>query len=277
MTRIDAHQHFWRTDRRDYGWLTPESGGLYRDFLPDDLKPLLDGAGVAATVLVQAAPTDAETRYLLDLADRYDWIAGVVGWTDLASPHALHRISALAEHPKLVGIRPMLQDLDDPDWILRQDVRPGLYALATRDLVFDALVRPRQLAAIIAVADRFPDLRIVVDHAAKPDIGGGISPEWVRDIATIATRPNVVAKMSGLLTEAPPGAGPDALRPVVDTLIAHFGTDRLLWGSDWPMLTLAGGYQAWHDLSEALLDGLAPDARAAIFGGNAARIYKVAA
>lgn len=276
MMRIDAHQHFWSTARRDYGWLSPDDAHLYRDFGPGDLRPLMDGAGIDATILVQAAPTEAETAYLLDIADRHDWIGGVVGWTDLASPHALRRIAALADRPKLVGVRPMLQDMLDPAWINRPPARPGLHALATYGLVLDALVRPHQIYGITAVARAFPSLTIVIDHGAKPAIGADDPAQWLSDMRAAAAHPNVHVKLSGLLTEAPPGAGAEALRPYVEPLLEAFGTERMLWGSDWPVLTLAADYAHWCSITGELLAGLDPQSRSAILGGNAARIYRPA-
>ena len=273
--RIDAHHHLWRPARGDYGWLTPELRALSRDFDAEDLEPLLQSANIDATILVQAAPTDAETDYLLAIAHETSWIAGVVGWTDLAAPDAPARVARLAERPKLVGLRPMLQDLPDPNWILTPDVRDGLSAMATHGLVFDALVREFQLLAITLLAQRFPTLSIVLDHAGKPVMDGPPSKNWHDAIGSLANLPNISVKLSGLLTEAPAGLGPDILKPYIDRLLETFGPDRILWGSDWPVLTLAGTYQAWVAMTEALIDGLSAGARETIWGGTAARIYGI--
>jgi L-fuconolactonase len=273
--RIDAHQHFWRLDRGDYGWLTPDVGVLYCDHGPEMLRPLLDAAGIDCTILVQAAPTEAETQYLLGIAAQHAWVAGVVGWVDLASPDAPQRIQALAANPKLVGVRPMLQDLDDPEWILRADVRPGLRALAIRGLTLDALIRPHQLRAITRVAEAVPTLAIVVDHAAKPEIADLPDADWRRDIEAAAELPNVSVKLSGLLTQAGAGAGNEHLGRYLDVVLQAFGPSRILWGSDWPVLNLAADYGAWCAITDQLLAHMEGAKRSAILGGNAARIYGI--
>ncbi|HEY2835307.1 MAG TPA: amidohydrolase family protein [Rhizomicrobium sp.] len=273
--RIDAHHHLWRPARGDYGWLTPDLRPLYRDFDAEDLQPMLQAAKIDATILVQAAPTEAETDYLLAIAQQTPWIAGVVGWTDLAAPDAAAQVVRLAGKPRLVGLRPMLQDMQDPNWILTADVRDGLSAMAKHGLVFDALVREFQLPAIVQLAERFPELSIVLDHAGKPVIDGSPSLAWQGAIGALAEHPNTSVKLSGLLTEVPAGSGPEILRPYIDRLLETFGPDRILWGSDWPVLNLASSYQAWTAMTEALIGGLSTPARQAIRGGTAARIYGI--
>ena len=171
--RIDAHQHFWRIARGDYAWLTPALGAIYRDFDPDDLAPHLAAHGIAATILVQAAPTHAETAFLLDLADKTAFVAGVVGWTEFAAPDADAAIARLAADPLLVGLRPMVQDIADDDWLTRAELAPAFDAMIAHQLVFDALLTPRHLRRLIPVLERHPHLRVIVDHAAKPAIGTG--------------------------------------------------------------------------------------------------------
>lgn len=278
MPVVDAHQHFWRLNRGDYGWLTPALRPLYRDFGPGDLAPLLHAGGVDATVLVQAAPTEAETRFLLGLAGRHEFVRGVVGWADFERPDAAERIAALAAHPKLVGLRPMVQDIADDDWLLRPALAPAFAAMIPHGLVFDALVLPRHLPRLAALRDRHPELRIVVDHAAKPRIrdhgfAGPSFDHWADGIAAIAADGRSCCKLSGLLTEAAPGAGANDLRPCVDHLLACFGPGRLIFGSDWPVLTLAASYGAWMATVRELLAGLAAPERAAVMGGNATRMY----
>jgi L-fuconolactonase len=271
--RIDAHQHFWRLARGDYGWLTPALEPIHRDFGPAELRPLLLRHDIAASILVQAAPTVAETRFLLDLAANMPQVAGVVGWAPLAAPDAVTQIAALAGDPLLVGLRPMLHDLDDPDWILGEALPPALRAMVRHGLVFDALVRPVHLSRILVLADRYPDLPIIIDHAGKPDLRHDWNVRWAADIAALATRPSVCCKISGLLTEAPPDADAKVLAPVLGHLLQEFGPDRLLWGSDWPVLALAASYDHWVALTEALLRPLPEAARTAILGGTAERIY----
>jgi L-fuconolactonase len=272
MTRIDSHQHFWALERADYGWLTPSLTPLYRDYGPEDLRPLLDRGDIDASILIQAAPSEAETQYLLDLADLHDWILGVVGWVDLEASDAPARIAVLAARTKLVGVRPMLQDMTERAWILRSELGDSINALVKQGLAFDALIRPDQIGVINALAERHPDLPIIVDHAGKPAIGADISA-WEAAMRLLAERPNVHVKLSGLVNELVPGADIDALRSVVDLLLSAFGSGRILWGSDWPVLNLVANYGEWLTLSETLLADLAPSARAALFGGNAARFY----
>ena len=240
--RIDAHQHFWRVDRGDYRWLTAADHPLIcRDFGPDDLRPLLAEAGVDRTILVQAAPTVEETRFLLDIAADTDFVAGVVGWVDLEAPDATATIEALVARGGLLGLRPMLQDLPDDDWILRPSLSPALDAMAAAGLRFDALVKPRHLSALIRFLDRRPDLPVVIDHGAKPDIAGAELRSWASAIHDIARTTQTRCKLSGLVTEAGGGWTAETLKPFVDVLLEAFGPTRLMWGSDWPVVNEAGG------------------------------------
>lgn len=271
--RIDSHQHFWCRDRGDYDWLTPELGPLWQDFLPDDLVPLLASQGIAGTVLVQAAPTEAETSFMLSLARAQGFIRGVVGWTDLAASDAPARIAALAADPLLVGLRPMLQDLPDDDAILAPAVQPALAAMASHGLALDALIRPRHLPRLLELRDRHPDLKIVINHAAKPDIAGGDLADWARDLAAVAADGRTHCKFSGLVTEAAADWQVADLKPVAEIVLAAFGPGRVMWGSDWPVLNLACSYDRWVTASDALLAGLDVAALAAVRGGTAALFY----
>jgi L-fuconolactonase len=271
--RIDAHQHFWRIARGDYAWLTPELNAIYRDFNPDDLAPHLAAHGVAATILVQAAPTHAETAFLLDLAHKTAFVAGVVGWTEFAAPGAADTIASLAGDPLLVGLRPMVQDIDDDDWLKRAELAPAFDAMIAHGLVFDALLKPRHLRRLIHVLERHPQLRVVVDHAAKPAIGGGSSAAWRSDITAVAQFPNVACKLSGLVTEAPANWTVDDLRPYAEHLLIWFGAERLIWGSDWPVVDLAADYGRWISTAEQLMAGLDTSAQSRVFGGNAVGMY----
>lgn len=272
-SRIDAHQHFWRIARGDYAWLTPALGAIHRDFDPDDLAPHLAAHKIAATILVQAAPTPAETAFLLDLADQTAFVAGVVGWTDLAAPDAAAAIAALAANPLLVGLRPMVQDIDDDDWLARPELAPAFEAMIAHRLVFDALVKPRHLRRLIAVLKRHPELPVVVDHAAKPAIGSGSDAAWRSDLAAVAQFPEVACKLSGLVTEAPANWTVDDLRPCAEHLLACFGPERLIWGSDWPVVDLAADYGSWLSTAGQLMAGLDATAQSLVFGGNAAGMY----
>jgi len=272
---IDAHQHFWRLSRGDYDWLTPDLEVLYRDFEPADLSPLMVENGVERTVVVQAAASVAETRFLLDLADTTEWIAGVVGWIDMASPTAPETLDALAAHPALRGVRPMIQDIPDPEWMLGDELTPALEALQQRGLCFDALVRPVHLPPLLNLLNRHPALRMVVDHGAKPDIAGEEFEAWARDITRVAQETAACCKLSGLVTEAASNWNDTDLSRYVEHLLDCFGPDRLLWGSDWPVVELAGGYAAWRQASLRLLGDLNDEERTAVLGGTAVRFYQL--
>jgi L-fuconolactonase len=273
MMRIDAHHHLWSIARGDYGWLTPDLAPIYRDFGLSDLAPHLAATGIEGTILVQAAPTEAETLYLLSIAEQAQVVRGVVGWTDFDAADAAAQIEALAARKLLVGLRPMVQDIAADDWLLGPTLAPLLQAMARADLVFDALVLPRHLPRLLQVVDRHPDLSFVLDHCAKPRLATGDIAAWRDDIARLAERHNVTCKLSGLVTEAKPDWQIADLRPVVDHVRACFGPQRMLWGSDWPVVDLAGGYDRWREAAQTLLADLPPQEFAAVFGSTAARVY----
>jgi L-fuconolactonase len=270
---IDAHQHVWRIARGDYGWLTPALVDLYRDFGPTDLQPFLARHGIARTILVQAAPTVAETEYMLDVARDTDFVAGVVGWVDFEAGDAAATIERLARDELLVGLRPMVQDMANDDWLARADIDRAVEAMGAHDLVFDALTLPRHLSRLLAFIDRHPDLAIVVDHASKPEIRDGRYDPWRADMAAVAARPHVTCKLSGLVTEASANWTLDDLKLPAGHVLNVFGAERVLWGSDWPVVNLAGGYDRWREAALSLIAHLSEPQRAAILGGNAERIY----
>jgi L-fuconolactonase len=271
--RIDAHHHLWTLARGDYGWLTPKLQPIYRDFTLADLTPHLAAGGIEGTILVQAAATEAETQFLLEIAGGTEIVRGVVGWIDFDAADAEARIESSAAQQLLVGLRPMVQDISDDDWLSRPALAPVLTAMARHKLVFDALVLPRHLPRLLPVVDRHPDLQFVLDHFGKPALSTGETEGWRRDVALLAERDNIVCKLSGLVTEARPDWRIDDLRGAVDHVLGCFGPRRMLWGSDWPVVDLAGGYTKWLAAAETLLADLSPDERAGIFGGTAARIY----
>jgi L-fuconolactonase len=271
---IDAHVHFWRIGCNDCAWPPPELTAIHRDFLPDDWWRVAQPGRIDAALAVQSQPSERDTTWLLQLARDDARIAGVVGWVDMAARDAPHRIAALAENPKLRGLRPMLQDLPEDDWILRPELMPAIEAMIAHRLCFDALVRPRHLPHLWRFAERHAALRIVIDHAAKPDIALGTFEPWRAQIAALAELPNVSCKLSGLVTEAGDAWQFDDLRPYVEHLLATFGPRRLLWGSDWPVVNLAADYSRWLNLADTLA-GLAGAERAALFGGNAVRVYGI--
>jgi L-fuconolactonase len=273
--RIDSHQHFWRLDRGDYGWLTSELSAIYRDFLPADLAPLLVRHGVGGTVLVQAAASTAETDFMLEIAAHTDFVRGVVGWVDFDAPGVLDDIERLSSNPLLKSFRPMIQDIADPDWMLQSHLRSILEHLQARDLAFDALLKPRHLTSFQTFLGRYPRLRIVIDHAAKPNIAAGAFQDWANDMRRIARDQRVHCKMSGLVTEAKATWTVSEIRPYVDFLLETFGPQRLMWGSDWPVVNLAGGYDRWHEASSQLIAGLSASERDAILGETACRFYRL--
>lgn len=273
--RIDAHVHLWKIARGDYDWMTPDLGVLYRDYSVADLVPLLDGADMQQVVLVQAAATEAETDFLLEIASGSDRVAGVVGWVDLAAPTAAASLRRLAASPWLKGVRPMVQFIPDVDWILRNDLAAGWDTVAELGLALDCLVTPVHLRQLHRLLTSRPQLRAVIDHAAKPAIAKREFDEWAALMTQLARDTSAVCKVSGLVTEAGSPWSVDELRPYVNHLIEQFGPRRLLFGSDWPVLNLAADYGTWMRTAESLLEGLSAPEQAAIFGGNAVAAYRL--
>lgn len=276
---IDAHFHCWQLSRADYGWLDPDLNPaltpICRDISVSDWQAQSAAHGVTGGVLVQAAATEAETWFLLAMAEAHAAVLGVVGWLDLLAPDAPARMAKLARHPKLKGLRPMLQDLPDPAWILKPELAPALQAMSDTGLVFDALVKPVHLPHILTLAGRYPNLTIVIDHAAKPNIAAGEWQPWADGMARLATNTQALCKLSGLMTEAGPAPQPGALRPYAAHVLASFGPLRVLWGSDWPVLALAGSYQQWVVAAQQLLSGFDAPSQAAVMGENARRCYRL--
>jgi L-fuconolactonase len=277
---VDAHQHFWfDPSTADYPWMTGAMSPIRRTCGPDDLRPLLAESGVDRTVVVQTRSSLSETEAFLDLAVETDFVAGVVGWVDLTDSNVASTLRALQRRPSgryLVGIRHQVHDEPDPEWLLRDDVLRGLRAVADAGLVYDLLVRTRELPAAYAVARRFPQLRLVVDHIAKPPIAQRQIDQWAQAITPLADLGNVFCKLSGMVTEAKWATWTvEDLAPYVDRVVGWFGDDRLLFGSDWPVCLLAGSYD---DVVAAYRQSVAarPESvQRAIFGGNAVRLYRL--
>jgi L-fuconolactonase len=275
---VDSHQHFWDPGRFDYFWMQGDAiRPLQRTFGPDDLGPLLRENGVDATVLVQALMSVDETRWFMETAAATPFVAGVVGWVDLLAPDVADVLAELQARPDgktLVGVRHMVQDEPDPNWLLQPEVKRGLRALANAGLAYDLLLKPPQIEAATRLCAEMSDVRFVVDHIAKPPIASGEIAAWRESMAPFAEMPHVWCKLSGMITEADwAGWSVDHLKPYVQHTMEWFGEDRVMFGSDWPVCTLAGSY---GQVIEALRNALGPlpdEARAKIWGGNAIRFY----
>lgn len=273
--RIDAHQHFWNYDPAEYAWISDAMPALKRNRLPGDLKLLLDQAGFNGCIAVQARQTAEETQFLLRLAHDYEFIRGVVGWVDLCSPEVERNLESLAEDPKLVGIRHIVQDEPDDRFLLREDFRRGIAALARFDLAYDVLIYPRQLPAAIEFVPQFPQQRFVLDHIAKPHIGDGVMEPWRTQLRELARNPNLHCKLSGMVTEAKwKQWRSEDFRPYLDVVFEAFGSQRLMIGSDWPVCTLSAEYADTMRLITDSIAGLSAAEQEAILGGNCARFYR---
>lgn len=283
MHRIDSHCHLWELVRGDYNWLdinNPSLAAIARDFSIDDLVPLKNAAGVDQLIVVQAAATEAETDYLLSLASEHDDIAGVVGWVDIVSETAALALIEFASHAKFKGIRPMLQDIEDTQWLVTAPDQSIWQILISLNLRLDALVQPRHLQMLHQFCQHNDELPIVIDHIAKPKqaFAGDADAfnHWARYMRLISVDTDAYCKVSGLLTELSKSAQQNSLstiKPAFDHLLECFGPSRLMWGSDWPVLTLASDYAAWHDLSSQLISELSQDEQVMIMGGSAVNFY----
>lgn len=276
-TRIDSHQHFWNPATRDYPWMPP---ALKQPFGPEDLAPLLERNGFQGSILVQTVGEVQETREFLAIAGENEFVAGVVGWVDLLDPATPQVLEDLRNGPNgqyLVGIRHQVHDENDPDWLLREPVQTNLDAIAANGLVYDLLVRTKELPSAITVARDFPHLQFVVDHIAKPPIASGETEPWASLMREFAGLPNVACKLSGMVTEVnPEGWSVTDLLPYVSTVVQIFGPERLMFGSDWPVCTLMASYDEVVNVTRAALNelGVLDDAsETAIFGGTAAHWY----
>ena len=275
--RLDAHQHFWRYDPAQHVWMTDAMVALRRDYLPEDLAPLLQASGFAGTIAVQARQMVEETEWLLALAEKHAFIRGVVGWVDLRSPDLGAQLERFGANPKLVGVRHVVHDEPDEDFMLRPEFRRGIARLGPAGLTYDLLLRPPHLKAAIRLVDEFSDQPFVLDHIAKPGVGDVSKSPWREDIFRLAERPNVSCKLSGLVTEADWKAWqPGDFRPALDVVLKAFGPDRLMIGSDWPVCTLAGDYATTMGVVMDFVRDLNPSEQDGILGGNCARVYGVA-
>ena len=277
VRRIDAHQHFWRYGAAGYGWIDPGTmAPLTRDFLPDDLQPLLAASRFDASIAVQARQSLDETRDLLQMADACSFIAGVVGWVDLQADDVNAQLERWAPHPKLVGVRHVVQDEPDDRFLLNPAFCRGVSLLHGFDLTYDLLLHTRHLAVASDFVAKFPAQRFVLDHLAKPEIRRGAIDEWARDLKRLAAHPHVMAKLSGLITEADwQQWNADDIRPYLDVAFECFGPDRLMIGSDWPVCILAGDYHRTLAVVTDYLETWPDAARDAVMGGTAAAFWRL--
>ena len=273
---IDSHHHFWDLTRLEYPWMPPDPSIVRQNYLPPDLKPEIEAVGIDRTVIVQAHQSIEEARFLLDIANETDFVAGVVAWVDVQSPNVGSDLDSLIDYGPLVGIRHQVEDDPNDDWLVVNETIRGLKEIAARGLAYDMLVRPRHMKHVPTVAGRVPELRMVIDHIAKPLIAEGVMEPWASDMTEIANIPGVYCKVSGMVTEADHDNWKvDHLRPYVEHVREQFGMDRLMLGSDWPVCLLASSYQRVFEAAIEAIGPLTEQEKSEFLGGNAARFYKL--
>jgi L-fuconolactonase len=274
--RIDAHQHFWTYHPSEYDWITEEMPVLRRDYLPGDLKPLMENAGFDGTIAVQARQKLVETRWLLELAGEYDFIRGVVGWVDLRNPRVRGQLEEFADNPKLSGVRHVVHDEPDDEFVLREDFQRGIGELADFNLTYDLLTHTVHLPPSLKLVDRFPNQPFVIDHISKPLIQTKRLSPWKEHIREIAQRDNVMCKLSGMVTETTWREWrPEDFTPYMDVCLEAFGPDRMMVGSDWPVCRLSGDYVDVMTIATSYVSKLSPEEQEQILGGACARFYGV--
>ena len=273
---VDSHQHFWNYQPQRDSWIDDSMAVIRRDFTPADLQAELTQNGVSHCVAVQADPSEAESIFLLDLADTHEFIAGVVGWVDLCAPNAGERLAHFARRPKFKGVRHLVQSEPDPEFMLRPDFKRGIAALAPLGLTYDLLIKPHQFKAAIALVGAFPEQPFVLDHLGKPGYDKGLDKQWAKDLTELARHQNVYAKLSGLVTESEGYRFTRAqFDPVLEMALEAFGAHRLLFGSDWPVCLLAASYGEVLDLIQSFISTLSASEQAAIMGKNAQYFYQL--
>lgn len=275
MTIIDTHQHYWRYDPVHYAWINDEMAVIRRDFLPADLQPVLTANSIAASIAVQADQTEQETDWLLQLADENPFIAGVVGWVDLRSPQVAERLQHYAQFSKLKGFRHVLQG-EEPSFMLQPSFVNGIAQLHAHGFAYDILIFPQHLQAALQLVQQFPEQRFVIDHLAKPYIKQGLIGEWAAGMKALAAHTNVYCKISGMVTEADWRNWTAAdLHPYIDTVVQAFGTNRCMFGSDWPVCLVAAAYDKWLQTVQDYFAGFSTEEQAMVFAGNAKHFYQI--
>jgi L-fuconolactonase len=277
MRRIDCHMHHWTLAMERYCglWMTPELKPLYRDYGPHDAMPLMAQNGIDGVVLVSAANSIHETGYLMGIADAQDYVRGVVAWIDMLAPEAADEIRYWSRFRKLKGFRPYLQDLPEDDWVLKTELNPAIRAMVESGLSFDVLIKPRHISYTVEFVKRNPDLMVVIDHMAKPEIRTSAFDSWRREMEAFRELKRVHCKISGIVTEDGDGWTLERLRPYVDAAIDVFGPDRLMFGSDWPVVNLVADYSRWVDAVDALLGNLTCVDQQKIWADNGERFYRI--
>ena len=277
---IDAHHHLWQPARGDYDWMPKDNAVLNRAYAPADLAPILEGHKIDGTVIVQAAASIEETEYMLGLADATPFIKGVVGWVNFENETHAEQLARLAKHPKFLGVRPMIQDIPDVNWMLKDEVQWAYRALIELDLTFDALGFPQHIPNFLELMRRYPQMRVVYDHCMKPQIrehqrGADAFSGWADGMFRLASETQGFCKFSALVTETDDGWGIDDIRPFAAHILEVFGPDRVMWGSDWPVCRLQADYDDWHRMARELVQEFSTEDQGKIFGGTAARFYRL--
>lgn len=274
---IDSHHHFWDPSRGDYGWMSSDDLVLNRTYGPSDLLPHLDEVGINSTILVQAAASIEETDYLLDISDSASFVSKVVGWIDMEDESSGDILRRFCAHPKFVGVRPMIQDIPDDDWMLRDDIQWAFDLITELNLTFDCLGFPRHIDNFRKLLSRHSGMRVVLDHCLKPEINGDDDSfgVWSSGLELLAHETNAYCKLSGLVTECPTVPSVFDLRRYTDHILGVFGVERVMWGSDWPVCRLRCEYNDWYDISRDLVSDLSLDECSYIFGLSASRFYGV--
>jgi len=273
---IDAHHHLWQFNTDDYGWMDDSMSILKQDYLPADLEKQLSSANVSGTVAVQARQNLEETRWLLEMAGRHPFIKGIVGWVDLCSEQLNAQLDEFGRDPRLVGVRHVIHDEPDDDFMLRPAFLKGMEKLVQYNLTYDLLLFPKHLQRAVELVSLFPELRFVLDHISKPFIKSGILDPWREDMASLAVQPNVWCKISGMVTEAHPENWKyEDFLPYLDTVVEAFGTDRIMLGSDWPVCRLAGEYNQIMDIPALYFEDLDPVEKEKVFRLNCVECYEL--
>ena len=273
---IDSHHHFWDMGALDYPWMPPPPSVIRQNYMPEDMAPVLESVGVSKTVLVQAHQSIEEAHWMLDMVESTDFVAGVVAWADLTSPDLGRDLDSICARPGLVGIRHQVEEEPDETWLAGPDVIEGLKEVARHDVSYDLLVKGPHIKYVPQLADKVPDLRMVVDHIAKPPIAAGVTEPWATGIAAVADIPGVYCKLSGLVTEADHERWTVAdLKPYVDHVVEQFGFDRLMWGSDWPVCLLAASYDRVFSAAMEAVGDLTPEQRTGLLSKNATDFYRL--